>query len=138
MKAKPPLNPIYITRLDYDRLLLLVQTERHAHGPERIAALSHELKRAQLVAPGEVQPDVVTMNSRVRLRELTTRAELEITLVFPPYADIAARKISILAPVATAVLGCRVGDRVDWPLPKGQATYCVDAVLHQPEAAGIR
>jgi len=137
MKPKRQSNPIYVTLLDYDRLIRLVQAERAAHGNERIAALSQELKRAQLLAPDEVQPDVVTMNSRVRLRELTTRAEFEITLVYPPFADIATRKISILAPVATAVLGCRVGDQVDWPLPKGQATYWVDAILHQPEAAGI-
>lgn len=135
MKAKQSLSVIYLTKLDHDRLLRLVQQERQAHGQERVAALSSELKRAQLVASEDVPPDVVTMNSRVRLRELTSGTELEITLVYPQFADINTRKISILAPVATAVLGCRVGDKVDWPLPKGRATYWVDAVLHQPEAA---
>jgi regulator of nucleoside diphosphate kinase len=129
-------GPIYVTKLDYDRLLHLVQVERHVRGTERVAALSHELKRAQLVSPDGILPDVVTMNSRVRLRDMISGAQLEITLVYPPFADSHSRKISILAPVATAVLGCRVGDQVDWPLPKGRATYWIDAVLHQPEAAG--
>lgn len=136
MKTKAPASPIYLTKLDYDRLLRLVQLQRQEHGNEQIAPLSNELKRAQLVAPEEIFPDVVTMNSRVRLREVTTGTELEITLVYPQFADITTRKISILAPVATAVLGCRIGDTVDWPLPKGKATYRVEALLHQPEAAG--
>lgn len=138
MKTNAPASPIYLTKLDYDRLLRLVQLERQERGNQPIAALSQELKRAQLVAPEEIFPDVVTMHSRVRLREVNTGTNLEITLVYPQFADITTRKISILAPVATAVLGCRIGDTVAWPLPKGQATYRIEALLHQPEAAGHR
>ena len=137
MKTKSQASPIYLTKLDHDRLLRLVQLERQEHGVERVSALSHELKRAHLVAAEDIFPDVVTMNSRVRLREVTTSTELEITLVYPQFADIATRKISILAPVATAVLGCRIGDTVHWSLPKGRATYRVEALLSQPAAASI-
>lgn len=128
--------PIYLTKLDYERLLQIVQTERLSTGNRVIEGLGHELKRAKLVASDEIPPDVVTMNSVVRLRELKSGTELEITLVYPKDADAATRKISILAPVATAVLGCRVGDEIEWPVPKGTVSYRVEAVLYQPEAAG--
>ncbi|UOR07385.1 nucleoside diphosphate kinase regulator [Hymenobacter aerilatus] len=136
MRTSQQVRPIYITKPDHDRLQQLVQLERHAHGNERVEALSHELKRAQLVNSYDVLPDVITMNSRVKLRDMRSNAELEITLVYPKYADMKSRKISILAPVATAVLGCRVGDTVVWPVPNGEAKYWVEAILHQPEAAG--
>ncbi|SHK03930.1 nucleoside diphosphate kinase regulator [Hymenobacter psychrotolerans] len=128
--------PIYLTKLDYERLLQIVQTERLSTGNRVIEGLGQELKRARLVASDEIPPDVVTMNSVVRLRELKSGTELEITLVYPRDADAATRKISILAPVATAVLGCRVGDEIEWPVPKGTVSYRVEAVLYQPEAAG--
>lgn len=130
------MNAICITKADYATLVALVQAERHNSGNQPVGALDNELKRARLVDSTAVPPDVITMNSVVRLRELKSKQELEITLVYPKDADVGRRKISILAPVATAVLGCRVGDHVRWPLPKGIATYMIEAILYQPEAAG--
>ena len=131
-------GPIYVTRPDYERLQQLVRQERQRTGNRQVADLENELKRAQLVSSDDVLPDVVTMNSRVRLRDTASRHELEITLVWPQYADVRAGKISILAPVGTAVLGCRLGDRIVWPLPEGEAMYWVEAILHQPEASQLR
>lgn len=130
------MQPIYITKADHAKLVTLIQAERQVGGDQPVGALDTELKRAKLVDSAVVPPDVVTMNSVVRLRELKSKTELEITLVYPKDADVGRRKISILAPVATAVLGCRVGDQVEWPLPKGTATYAIEAILYQPEAAG--
>lgn len=137
MKTTPSTSgPIYITRLDYQHLNELTQQEREQTGNRVVERLERELKRAEIVDSYDVLPDVVTMNSRVRLRNAANNHSLEITLVYPRHADIKANKISILAPVATAVLGCRLGDTVVWPMPKGEAKYFVEAVLHQPEAAG--
>ena len=130
------MNTIWVTNADYARLHLLVLSHRLQFGNGPVEALNHELRRAERVAATDILPDVVTMNSRVRLRDLHSDAQLEITLVYPQYADVKAGKISILAPVATAVLGCRVGDKVTWPLPKGQAQYWLEAILYQPEAIG--
>lgn len=130
------MKTIYLTKADHVKLLALVEAERRTSGNQNIGPLSLELKRAQLVDSANIPPDIITMNSVVRLRELKTQTELEITLVYPKEADVTQRKISILAPVATAVLGCRVGDQIQWPLPKGTATYAVEAILYQPEAAG--
>lgn len=137
MKSTPSTSgPIYITKVDYQHLLELVQQERQQTGNRVVERLERELKRAEMVDSYDVLPDVVTMNSRVRLRSAANDSTLEITLVYPRHADIKANKISILAPIATAVLGCRPGDMVVWPMPKGEATYYVETVLHQPEASG--
>lgn len=130
------LKPIYLTNADHVKLLALVQAERQVSGNQAVAALGNELRRAKLVSSTAIPPDVITMNSVVQLRELPGGPELEITLVYPKEANTAQRKISILAPVATAVLGCRVGDCIQWPVPKGTATFEVKAILYQPEAAG--
>ena len=127
---------IYLTKADHAKLLDLVQAERRTSGDQVTGPLGNELKRAKLVDSTAIPPDIITMNSVVRLRELKSKTELEITLVYPKDADMTQRKISILAPVATAVLGCRVGDQIKWPVPKGTATYEVEAILYQPEAAG--
>jgi regulator of nucleoside diphosphate kinase len=78
-----------------------------------ITALQSELERAEIVAPDEVPPDVITMNSRAQLVDLDTNERMEFTLVLPAQADIEEGKISILAPLGTAMLGYRVGDEFE-------------------------
>lgn len=131
------MNTIYLTEKDYQRLLVLIQEQR-ATGTTaaNIAHLGEELKRALRVPSEEIPSDVITMNSRVRLKELKSGNEMEITLVYPKEADIQSRKISILAPVGTAILGCKENDVVEWPGPAGTVSYKVEKVIYQPEAAG--
>lgn len=129
-------NTIYLTDKDYNRLLQVVQSQRQKNGLFVVAALSQELKRAKVVSPTEIPADVITMNSRVRLKEMKSAAELDIDIVYPKDADVGKRKVSVLAPVGTAVLGCRVGDEVKWPVAQGMVTYKVQELIYQPEAAG--
>jgi len=127
---------IYVTKLDYERLTELVRQQHPAGDARAVAALEQELTRAHLVDSYDILPDVVTMNSRIKLRDMNSLDELEITLVYPPQADEAQHRVSILSLVAVAVLGCRLGDKVKWPVAEGPASYWVEAILHQPEAAG--
>lgn len=129
-------SDIYVTRLDYSRLMELVRQAHPTTAASAVATLKEELTRAHLVDSYDILPDVVTMNSRIKLRDLNSPGELEITLVYPPDADPDRHRISILSPVAVAVLGARLGDKVRWPAAQGPATYWVEAILHQPEAAG--
>jgi regulator of nucleoside diphosphate kinase len=131
------MSTIYLTEKDYQRLHSLVQAQRMAVGPQAVDALCKELKRAEIVASEEIPTDVITMNSFVRLKELTSASTMEITIVYPKDADLSHRKISVLAPVATAVLGCKVGDEVEWAVANGGTVkYKVEEILYQPEAAG--
>ena len=72
-------------------------------GRAEMMALRRELERAEIVAPHEVPPDVITMNSRAELLDLDTNEHMEFTLVFPDEADIEEGKISVLAPLGTAM-----------------------------------
>jgi len=76
------------------------------------------------------------MKSRVRVLDLDDICELEYTIVYPHEADYANGKISVLAPIGTALLGYREGDTVEWQVPGGRRRLKIDAVIYQPEASG--
>ena len=130
---------IYITELDRKRLEKLIELagERSRRANHLyLARLEDELERAETVAPEEVPSDVITMRSKVRLRDLDTGEEMVYTLVFPSEANFDEGKISVLAPVGTAMLGYRAGDTMEWEVPSGRRRLKVEELLYQPEAAG--
>ncbi len=133
-----PEREIVITSLDQERLTAILNSPVIQNGPdkERLAELRAELERASVVAPGDIPPDVVTMNSRFMVRDLAAEAVHEYTLVYPHEADITKGKISILAPIGMALLGYRKGDVVAWKVPSGTRTLKVESILYQPESAG--
>ena len=100
-------------------------------------ALNEELDRAQMCTPETMPHDVVTMNSQVKFRNLTTGEELTRTLVYPAQMTDSSAQLSVLAPVGAALLGLRTGDTIHWELPGGASAHLeVLALLYQPEAAG--
>ena len=129
---------IYITDTDKKRLKELIR-EARAYGSERemcLERLEGELNRGKVVKAKEIPEDVITMNSKVRLKDLDTQEEMIYLLVFPGDADPDQNKISILAPIGTALIGYRVGDVIEWKVPAGPRKLKVIEVLYQPEAAG--
>jgi regulator of nucleoside diphosphate kinase len=129
---------IVITELDRKRLIDLILDAQSGEyrGSVYLDNLRGELHRAQIVTPQEIPADTITMNSKVALLDLDTREEEVYTLVYPEHADSAEGKISILAPIGTAMLGYRVGDVFEWDVPAGKRRLKVDRLLYQPEAAG--
>ena len=131
---------IYITAEDMAQLRKLLGEEKNRHGygngrGEHLKGLEAELARSKSVAANKVPPDVITMYSKAHLVDLDTGDELIYTLVFPHEADIRQGKISVLAPIGTAMLGYRVSDVFEWPVPDGLRRLQIKAVLYQPEAA---
>jgi regulator of nucleoside diphosphate kinase len=127
---------IYVTVKDMERLgRLVLAAISDAPDLEPLRALDRELDRAQVVRPEEVPPDVVTMNSKLRLTDLSAGEERVVTLVYPDQADDADR-VSILSPLGTALLGYRVGDEIRWEMPGGHLHLRIEELLYQPEAAG--
>jgi regulator of nucleoside diphosphate kinase len=134
---KKTMNAMYVTEKDFQRLFNLIQEQRRTDGAgTNIAKLSEELKRAKRLPAEEIPVDVVTMNSRVHVKELKSGNEMEVTLVYPKNADVKAKKISVLAPLGAAILGYREGDQIEWSVPNYKFTYKIEKVLYQPEAAG--
>jgi regulator of nucleoside diphosphate kinase len=107
--------------------------ELSERGRAELGALRGELDRAEIVAPEQVPPDVITMNSRAGLLDLDTNERMEFTLVFPVDANIDEGNISVLAPLGTAMLGYRVGDEFEWRVPYGFRRLRVTEVKFQPE-----
>jgi regulator of nucleoside diphosphate kinase len=128
---------IILTEVNYDRLTHLVESPRYreAHAP-LTSALQGELGRGRVVPPTNVPKNVVTMHSRVRVQDLDEGDSETYTLVYPNEADIDSGKLSILAPLARALLGTRVGQVVNFDAPAGPKQLKVMSVLYQPEAAG--
>jgi len=128
---------IFITDDDMARLKDLVRRGRLAARRDQahLEELEEELDRAEVVAAEDVSPDVVTMHSTVRVRDLDSERSVVYTLVFPGEADIDRQRISVLAPIGTALIGYRVGDLLEWATPGGTRRLRIEDVLFQPEAA---
>jgi regulator of nucleoside diphosphate kinase len=129
---------IIITETDHGRLRDLIERNRMAgtESPWALLVLEQQLNDAQIVPSQEVPNDVVTMRSQVRVRSEDGRAPAEWTIEYPHDADPNQGSISILTPLAAAVLGERVGDEVPWSLASGVRHYKIESILYQPEAAG--
>ena len=129
---------IYVTESDYNRLSALIEKTREGNGVDReyLNRLEAELDRAEIVDPRDIPADIITMRSTVRLKDLVTGDENTYSLVFPTEADFSQGKISVLAPIGTAILGYKCGDTIEWTVPSGLRRLKVDKVLYQPEAAG--
>lgn len=129
------LPKIVLSSLDLDRLDQLL-SRLPAKDPARLQ-LEQELERGAVVEPAAMPANVVTMNSTVRLRLLKTGEESCLTLVYPKDLDAAGDKVSVLAPVGSALLGLSEGDQIHWPMPDGEIQPIqVLQLVYQPERAG--
>jgi len=129
---------IYITNEDSERLQRLIADRRRGNSPDQeyLDMLEQELDRAEEVEPEAIPRDVVTMNSAVRLKDLDSGETRVYRLIFPTQTRT-SDAVSVLAPIGTAMLGYRVGDVIEWRVPKGIRRLKVLEVIYQPEAAGV-
>lgn len=102
---------IYITDIDYIRLVPI--TKNHP--------LGDELDRAIVVSLETISSKVVRINSKVTYMDESVRIIRSIELVLPNEVDLDNGKISVLAPVGTALLGVKEGHSIEWPFPGGKA-----------------
>lgn len=129
---------IRITEVDRQRLIDLIVNAQSGEyrGSVYLEKLRGELDRAQILTSQEIPGEVITMNSKVVLLDLDNKEEETYTLVYPEHANSAEGKISILAPIGTAMLGYQVGDVFEWEVPAGKRRLRIEKILYQPEAAG--
>lgn len=127
--------PIIITEADLARLMRVIESasERDAAAAE---ALEGELDRAQVVPSEYVPGEAVTMNSRIIFQDEETGKRRSVTVVYPHDADPRQGRISVLAPIGSALLGLSIGQTIEWPLPNGNKRVLrVVGIDYQPEAA---
>lgn len=135
--AMTPERPLLVTETDLARLQRLVELHSDGRNAALVEMLEQELARAQVTSSQDVPPDVVTMNSTVIYEDKETGARREVTLCYPQDARSDEGRISVLAPIGSALLGLSVGQSIEWPVPGGRTrTLRIVAVTYQPEAAG--
>jgi len=129
---------IFITEADFDKLKRLIAGRRSTGiDTEHLSELEQELDRAEILDEGQpIPPDVVTMNSKVRLMDLDSGEINVYKLVFHSGVR-SGDSLSVLAPIGTAILGYRVGSVIEWRVPRGVRRLKVLDLLFQPEAAGL-
>jgi len=135
MSTDKRLPPLTLSSLDVDRIERLLEKDEY-HAMPGVEQLMQELDRANVVDPEEIPPNVVTMNSIVRFREVDSGKAHEMTLVYPRDAGRPGC-VSVFAPVGSALLGLAVGDRIGWAGPQNRPLELeIEQVLYQPESSG--
>jgi regulator of nucleoside diphosphate kinase len=127
--------PIMVTEADLARLMRVI-ANASARDASAAEALEGELDRAQVVPSESVPREAVTMNSSITFQDDETGKRRSITLVYPHDADPRHGRISVLAPIGSALLGLSIGQTIEWPLPNGNKKVLrVVGIDYQPEAA---
>lgn len=126
---------IQVTHSDLERLRALVDQYQAGRDAALAEALDAELDRAVEVPDDKVPPDVVTMNSRVVFQEGASGPPREVVLVFPSHADVKEGRLSVLAPIGSALIGLSIGQEIDWKLPDGREVVLRILSVEQPPRA---
>ncbi len=132
------MNKLIINRLDYARIKKSINDARQSGSISNREAekLMAELDAAEIVDPEAIPNNIVTMNSIVKVSFLHNGKQVQFQIVYPDQANLKEKKVSIFSPVATALIGYKVDDEVDWVVPTGLTRIRVDEIIYQPEAAG--
>jgi regulator of nucleoside diphosphate kinase len=132
-------RPIVITKSDAAKIRqLLAARARAEHDQDHLHELATELERALIADVGEAPQGVVTMHTSVQVVDLVSGQRRDLVLVFPHEADLNAGRISVLAPLGTALLGYREGDEVEWEMPGGLRQLRIERVRRLSEGRVAR
>lgn len=123
---------ILITESDMSRLSRLLESALNFFRRDRpyLEILEEELIRARVVPADQMPEGVVVLNSRVRVRDLSTGRQMVYKLVFPRDANAGEDRLSVLAPIGTAILGRQVGDIVECRVPAGVRRLKLEEIDH--------
>ena len=132
------MSKIIINRLDYSRIKKSINDAKQFRSISNDEAekLIKELDSAKIVEPEAIPSNVVTMNSIVKLSFQNNNKQIQFQIVYPEQANVKENKISIFSPIATALIGYKVNDEIEWIVPAGLTKIRIDEIIYQPEAAG--
>lgn len=132
------MSQLIINKLDYARIKKCISDAKQFKSINSVEAekLMTELNSAKIVEPEAIPSNVVTMNSIVKLSFLNNNKQIQFQIVYPDQANVKENKISIFSPIATALIGYKVNDEIEWIVPAGLTKIRIDKIVYQPEAAG--
>lgn len=117
---------MFITFNDYQRILGLIElASLRSKTPDVVEKLVQEMKGAKMLPQENISKDIITMNSKALLTDLSSGKSIEITVTYPQDADHLHRRVSVFSPIGLALLGSRVGDIVSWKVPAGTGRFRV-------------
>jgi regulator of nucleoside diphosphate kinase len=121
----PAAEPVILLKNDYEILNGFVKNLQgmQVNEKENFNKLYQEIKKAQVVELDKFPNDIVRLDSTVVIRDLQTKRDMTITIVLPQNADIKQKKVSVLAPIGTALIGFRKGQKVSWEVPSGKKDF---------------
>lgn len=126
-----------VTANDYERLLGLKELASSKEKmPDTVSRLYDALMNAKKLSQDTISGNVITMNSRVLLQDISSEREAELTITYPQDANNLKRKVSVFSSIGIALLGKQVGDVVSWNTPAGKGQFEILKVTYQPEAVG--
>ena len=125
-------DSIIIREDDYQILVSFLKDTRYVKRADakNITDLEAELKKAKLVNQENFPNDVVRLNSKIKIKDVNKNNIMELTLVTPDKADIKQKKISVMAPVGTALIGFKQGQEIKWRVPAGKKTFHIVEVIN--------
>jgi transcription elongation factor GreA len=91
----------------------------------KINWLTDQLARAQIIDQASLPRDSVVFGARVRIKNLDSGKEETYQLVGPGQEDYTNNKILTTSPRGQGLLGKKVGDTVEFTVPKGTFRYKV-------------
>ncbi len=132
------MKKIIINRLDYARIKKCISDAKQFRSINNAEAekLIKELESSEIVEPEAIPSNVVTMNSIVKLSFINNNKQVQFQIVYPDQANLKENKISIFSPIATALIGYKVADEIEWLVPAGLTNIRIEEIIYQPEAAG--
>jgi regulator of nucleoside diphosphate kinase len=130
-------NRIVVTVNDYQRLMGLTEfASLKVKMPYIANRLLENLKTARRMLPQDIDGSIITMNSRVRLKDLASEREMEIAITYPQDAEPVERRVSVFSEIGLALFGRKEKEVVSWRVPGGVGSFEITKITYQPEAAG--
>lgn len=132
------MKKVTLTKNDYTRIYKAITDAKNSKtiNSNEAEKLLSELSKAEIVPSEKIDKDVVTMNSEVKLFFENTQKEQSFKIVYPQDANLKENKISIFSPIATALIGYKIGGEIEWIVPGGMTKIKIVDLIYQPEAAG--
>lgn len=123
----PTAAPVILLKNDFEILNGYVKNLQgmQVNEKENFRKLYQEIKKAEIVNAEDFPNDVVRLDSTVVIKDMQTKRDMTITIVLPQKADIKQKKVSVLAPIGTALIGFRKGQKVSWEVPSGKKDFMI-------------
>ncbi|OSZ77819.1 hypothetical protein CAP36_15785 [Chitinophagaceae bacterium IBVUCB2] len=126
-------QPVLLTKEDHATIMYYLRNQSVLNAADRQSAnaLQQELKRARLMDENQLPPGMVRLGSRIKVRDKETNALMELKIVTPGQANWKEKKISVLSPLGTALIGFCAGVTVNWMMPAGEKLFLIEEVNNE-------